>query len=167
LSDFGEAFVITVTVRPLLILASVVLVGCSTFQPSALESVRPGGEIRAHLTNLGEDRVEEFMPRTSRGGIVGTLLRADADSVVVEVWRTDLMGSRVFQPGRIRIPMATGEVLGIDERRFAALRTAALTAGIALAAFGLFDGLLGGRGAGAVERGGDPQISLLRLWNGR
>ena len=163
----GNAFPGTVTVRPLLILVSVVLAGCFTFQPSTVESVRPGGEIRAHLTNLGEDRVEEFMPRTSRGGIVGTLLRADADSVVVEVWRTDLMGSRVFQPGRIRIPMATGEVLGIDERRFAPLRTAALTAGIALAAFGLFDGLLGGRGAGVVERGGDPQISLLRLWNGR
>ena len=148
--------------NPLLPLAVLVLAGCSTFQPTTLESIPLGTDIRVELTEAGEAQVEPYIGRESSEVIEGTLLRADPDSVIFESWRADMVTSQDFRAGRIRVSLATSEVVSVERKSLAVVKTA-----------GFFTVLLGGGyllvteafsgSQGGTDKGGGGPIILLSL----
>lgn len=117
------------TSTALLLLATLSLsAGCYTFESSTIEAVRPGMDLRARLSPSGVETVTELTgePRTS---VDGRLERMDGETVVLSVWRTDLIGSN-FEPGRLELPLPRAQIVGLEEKRLSHLRTGGVVAGI-------------------------------------
>jgi len=148
--------------KPVVLLAVVVTVGCSTYRPATLQSVRPGMGVRAHLTDEGESQVEEYVGREESEEVEGTLLGVSADSVFLELWRADMVTNRSFQAGRIRVPVERAQVLDVEMKTISPARTAGLAAGLIALGYVLYTEVFGGsRGGGIGGGGGGPDITVV------
>jgi hypothetical protein len=150
---------------PAAVLVLATLVGCETFQPASLDSLPPGSRVRALLTDHGAERMGELRRGGDDERVEGMLMSTGPDSLVLEVWRTDLATAAVFDPGRVRVPLGRADVLQISERQFSTLRTGALLAGLAGAAYLLIETIWNGAGGTVDGGGGGPAIQLLP-WGG-
>lgn len=148
---------------PSLALVLLLAGGCATYRPAPdVASVPEGREIRMRLSDAGSDRVGEYTATGDRHDVEGSLVRADADSVVVALWRSDVAsGSARFEPGRVEVPLERDQVLLVEEKQLSTVRTVGLVAGLAAGVYLIFDQLFGGSTAGGIEGGGGPDITLL------
>jgi hypothetical protein len=137
---------------PLLVLSA----GCYTFRATEVEAIRPGIDVRASLNPAGEETVlaltGERHPR-----VVGRLERLPGDSVVLSVWRTDLITSS-FQPGRIELPLRRDQIAGVEEKRLSGIKTGSLVAGIAAGLYLFVRVVWQGTGGGLLPGGGGGDI---------
>ena len=137
---------------PLLVLGA----GCYTFRATDVAAVRPGIDVRASLSPAGEEAVlaltGERHPR-----VVGRLERLRADSVVLSVWRSDLIASN-FAPGRIELPLRREQISGVEEKRLSATKTGGLLAGIGAGLYLFVRGVWQGVGGSPSDVGGGPSI---------
>ena len=85
--------------------------GCYTFESSAIGSVRPGMELRARLSEGGVARVAD-LTGDRRSTLDGTLVRLDAGTAVLSVWRTDVIAPS-FEPGQLEVPLETSHIVGV------------------------------------------------------
>lgn len=146
----------------LALLAVAVTVGCTTYEPATLQSVRPGMGVRAQLTDAGESQVEEYVGREETEQVEGTLLGVSADSVFLELWRADMVTNRSFQAGKIRVPVERAQVLDVERKAISPARTAGLAAGLVALGYVLYSEVFGGsRGGGVGGGGGGPDITVV------
>jgi len=138
-----------------------VLGGCATYHETSLEALTVGGEVRARLSDSGSRRLEEVTAGNDSDQVDGTLAGVGADSLVLEVWRSDLVTGGAFRPGRVRVPFQRGEVIEIQERRVSYLRTGVLLGAVVVAGAVLISESIGGGRAGGQGGGGGPEITLL------
>lgn len=120
-----------------------------------MESLVPGLDVRARLSAVGAEQVRERIGEETPV-LEGTFITADSESVLFEVWRTDL-ALRTFQPGRIEVPLPRGEIVGLERKRLSLLRTGVLGAGIAGGVY-LFLRALWGDAGGFLGLGGGDEI---------
>ena len=134
-----------------------------------MESVGPGMDIRAQLTDAGESQIEDYLGRESTEEVQGTLLGVTGDSLFLEVWRADMVTTASFQAGRIRVPVATSEVLTIEQKEFSRVRSVGLVTVLLGGGFLLVTRVFGGsEGTGITGGGGGPIINFLpALFGGR
>ena len=140
----------------LLLLAPFLLcAGCYTFDAAAIESVRPGMDVRARLSAVGRERVTD-LTGDRRGTVDGSLVRTDAETVVLSVWRTDLLASN-FEPGRLELPLQRDDIVRLERKRLSVPRTGGVFAGMAAGLYLLVRFLWEGAGGGSLpgDGGGD------------
>jgi len=138
------------------------LAGCYTFAAAEPGAVPAGARVRVALTEPGAAALAPAVG-ASVTGVEGSLLRTGGDTVVV---RAD----RLLTTAGVDVPWAGGALnipgpwrRGVDRRRLAPGRTAALAAaGVALSA-GLVAAVRSGGGAQVGAGGGDP----IRVFRGR
>lgn len=144
------------------LLGLLVLGGCYTFRPATVETLPPGALVRARLSPAGAEEVRSLTgDPTDR--VEGSFVRLSPDSLVLEVWRTDLRSERAFAPGRMRLPLPTQHVVDVTEKRLSYGRTGAVTAALALGVYQVYRLLAadaGGTSTGAPDPGG-PTIIIL------
>lgn len=147
---------------PLAPLAGLALLGgCYTFAAAAPGAVPPGARVRVALTEPGASALAPAVG-ASVTGVEGSLLRTGGDTVVV---RAD----RLFTTAGVDVQWAGGALnipgpwrRGVDRRRLAAGRTAALVAGGVALSAGLIAIVRSGGGAEGEAGGGDP----IRVFRG-
>ena len=130
--------------------------GCHTFRATSVEAVRPGMEVKATLLAGGVETVSALTGERTTS-VVGRLERLPADSVVLSMWRTDLITSN-FQPGRIEVPLRRDQVAAVEEKRLSRSRTGALLAGLGAGLYLFVRIVWQGVGGGLLDDGGGPGI---------
>jgi len=132
----------------------------------ALDEVPLGSEIRAEVTESGSERVAEFTLGDEASQVEGSLLIVGADSVVLGMWRSDVVGG-AFDPGRVNVSLRRSEIVGVEEKSLSKGRTALLAAGLAAGLYLLFDGVFAGGRGGPLDGGGEAEIILIPTPPGR
>ncbi len=146
--------------RPVAALLLVQVTACYTYSPIETGPPPVGTEVRAQLTDNGAEQVRR---RTSwRSGVVtGEVLGVTADSISLFLLHLNqIQGGRTvtFQD---TVPIALADVTSYEERKFSALRTGAIAAGV-VAGFAI---LIGGIVAASSDVGDgvneEPEQSRL------
>ena len=139
----------------------VLLGGCYTFVSAAPETVPAGARVRVALTEPGAAALASTVGASVRG-VEGNLLRAGGDTLVV---RAD----RLLTTAGVDVQWAGGQLNipgpwrgGLDRRRLATGRTAALVAGGAVVSAGLVALIRGGGGGGQGDGSGGEPIRVYR-----
>lgn len=140
----------------------VLLGGCYTFAPTTPGAVPAGARVRVALSEPG---VAALAPTVGAAvtGVEGDLLRAAGDTVVVRADRllTTAGVDVQWSGGALNIPGPWRR--GLDRRRLAAGRTAAIVAGGVVLSAGLVALVRSGGGGQGDGSGGDP----IRVYRGR
>jgi len=110
-------------------------------------------ELRARLSEGGVARVAD-LTGDRRSTLDGTLVRLDAGTAVLSVWRTDVIAPS-FEPGQLEVPLETSHIVGVEVKRFSHLRTGAVVAGVAAGLYLLLRVVWGGAGGFLPGGGGD------------
>ena len=134
--------------------------GCYTYRPAALESLRSGVPVRARLSSAGAEGVSQLTGSLERT-LDARFILSDADSVVLEVWRTDIAAERAFTPGRLRIPVRRTYIEDVAQKRLSYARTGVLAAVIAAGSYQLYR-MVWDRAGGTPDGGGSqgPAITI-------
>jgi hypothetical protein len=138
---------------------------CASYRPAVVEMVPAGSDVRAELAESAQETVAEFTRGPERRWVEGRLLGSSQDSVVLELWRTDVIAGAAFAPGLVRVPLGREEVLDVAVRQTSVLKTGALVAGAVgtlLFLYQVFEGSVGGGGGG----GGGIEIDLIPTRSG-
>ena len=143
--------------------ALTVVSGCSVYMPTELEQVRPGSTLRVRLDDSAVGRVQELTRSPQDGSVAGALLGVSPDSLVLSIWRTDLVNTGVaFRPGTVRVPLHRSDVVSVERKEVSTLRTGVLLTLLAGGAFfALKEAFGGSRGGISGGGGGGPDIILL------
>ncbi len=138
-----------------------VLGSCYTFRPTAIEGIPAGSVMRAHLTPAGAEEASTLTGE-ARARIEGSVVRTSPDTVVLEVWRTDLRLDRNFTPGRLQVPLQTRYIVDVAEKRLSIARTGAVAVVLGLGVYQVYRLLTDGAGGTST---GDPRTggpSIIR-----
>jgi len=144
---------------PLLLLACG---GCYTYRPATLDALRPGAAVRAHLTSSGAEGVAQLTGSNSRT-LDARFVRSDRDTVVLEVWRSDMMAERAFTPGRLQVPVRRGSIDGVAEKRLSFARTGVLAAVLAVGGYQIVRLAWDRAGGSADGDGSGPGPVIVRI----
>lgn len=128
--------------------------GCYTYRPVAVESLPAGSTVRARLSPAGSVEVAALTGEPTER-IEGSFVRMSPDTLVLEIWRTDLRTERAFAPGRLQLPLQKRYVLDLTEKRLSYARTGAVTAALAVAAYQVYH-LLAADAGGTSTAPPDP-----------
>jgi hypothetical protein len=101
---------------------------CYSSRDLAPAAVQPGSGVRISLTSEGARAAGEFTGAAALG-LSGTALGWAADTLRLEVWRTDVPQGRTFQPGRIVVPLHLNGIERITQRSLSPARSTAMAVG--------------------------------------
>ena len=136
--------------------------GCSVYVPASLTEVTPGSSIRVRVDPAVALRAQEFTRAIEDEFLDGSLVEMTRDSIVVALWRTDLMATRSLRAGTVRVPLQHDEVLESYTRQISRSRTGLLAAAVIGGAFVLARELFGGSSGGVSGgAGGGAQIIMI------
>lgn len=136
--------------------------GCYTYRAAPPESLPAGAAVRARLSPAGAEGVMRLTGDLSPR-VEGILVGSGPDSVVLEVWRTDLRTGRTFQPGLVRVAVPRPEVLEVNRKQLSPVRTGALAALVGVGAYQLYRVLWDDAGGLRNRAGPRRRARALRL----
>ncbi len=148
--------------RSLTLVLLLALGGCYTYSPTSFDLLSEGAEIRARLSAVAVDRLDDVLPTDSRV-VQGKVVERDGGSLFVDVTVvSSLRGMRLTSLHQ-RIQLNRDGVLDLELRTFSRGRTWAAS-GIMGAAIGFFiyKQLLQDSGGPGSTGGGDPNEGRVR-----
>jgi len=151
-----------ILVRLTLLAVLALLGGCYTLRPAAIESLPAGATVRARLTPAGTENVSALTGRESPR-LEGRFVRANPDTVLLDVWRTDLRLGRDFAPGRLPVSLPRRDVVEVAEKRLSLVRTGAVAAVLGVGAYQIYRLLASGAGGTSTGTPGAGGPSIIRI----
>jgi len=154
---------------PLAGLLSCFATGCAVYVQSTLEEIEPGADVRVEVAPRAVGMMQEVTRSNTDRTVDGSLQGVTPDSVVLDLWRMDMMSSDPsFRPGHVRVPVTRSDVTNVWEKRLSPVRTGALLALLAGGVYLVLDAAFGGVGGGIFGGGGGgPDIILIPAFGGR
>lgn len=142
------------TIRVSHVMPIAALVGCYSYQPIAPASAPAGTEVRARITGAASDRVAPLIGSLDTRVLVGNVIENSNGTMTLEV-PTGAMPNVPASVVRLhaRVPLVPTDLVGLEQRRLDAGRTALLGGAVA-ASVGLGVAL-------ALRAGADPQSGKL------
>lgn len=133
------------------------LSGCFSYQPVLDGSPEPDAEVRLRLSAPAAVALSERTGRTIRS-VEGVLLEATSDSLTVDVRWGAIYAGTPLEGRRDVLAFHRSEVVEIDRREFSRVRTGIVAGGLAAAALLILRSFTGGGGdqGGTGPGPGDP-----------
>lgn len=154
--------------RITLLLAALLLSGCYSYQVVPTDALRPGTQVRAHITGEEVDRIGSIVGFETRD-VEGRVDRTGTDGLMLVVpAQTASTGSEVRRFYQ-RVDLPWNSIMEVQERRLNKTKTyalvAAAVAGVGVLTAWTFGAL--GEGSGKGTKGGTNAVAvpplLLRL----
>ena len=155
------------SIRPLLLLAAVLLTGCYSLVPVRVESVTPPMRVRAHLSPAGSERIAPILG-SARSAVDGQLVETTPEGVFLEVPSGQVQNGIRYETLTQKILIPRDDLVGLQRRQLDRFRTYLVAGAGAVAAGALiYDALSGLSGESVGRPGGgggtEARIPLLTL----
>lgn len=136
--------------KALVLLSSIGLVGCYSYQPIEASTAPVGAEVRARITGAASDRVAPLIGSFDTRVLVGSIVENNGGAMLLEVPNGAMpnVTDGVVQL-HARVPISPSDLVSIERRKLDVGRTVLLVGGIAA---GVSAGV-----ALALRAGADPQ----------
>lgn len=122
------------------------LTACYSFQPAVGGGVEPTEDVRVRLSHEQALELSEMTGRELRS-LRGRVLRAEEDSVTLDVGWGGVYAGTVFEGRRDTLSFHRRDLVEIDRREFSWVRTALVAGGVGVA-LGILVGQIAGGGGG-------------------